>query len=332
MPAADVLDSGADTKKFLQGLTTNDMNKLEKPNDCVATAFLTPKGRILATALLYQTADSVLVETHADLLNELKRYLTMYKLRAQAKIEAVDCAVRWDSDSAQLTDEQVICSALDPRIEGFGRRTIVAGTMPVDAAQLDRYELRNLQHGLAEGPELSNRIPLEVNLDLLHHIAFDKGCYVGQELTARTKYKGLVRKRMVPFVASSSATTAEVPFGPLASQQLVSSASVMKAHSKLHLLSNVRSSADGTGTGTVSSSSQAIGEVVQAAKHSIGLALVNLETLFTASNCQFAVVDPSPAAEEGAAVEEHAMPVVGYATPFRPQWFTGLDEKTNLPV
>ncbi len=57
--------------------------------------------------------------------------------------------------------------------------------------------------GVAEGSDLSDRIPIECNLDLLNYISFTKGCYVGQELTARTKFKGIVRKRVFPFVIQS---------------------------------------------------------------------------------------------------------------------------------
>lgn len=59
-------------------------------------------------------------------------------------------------------------------------------TAEEDAAWYERYKL---VHGIADGPEIANRIPLECNLDLLHYISFHKGCYVGQELTARTKFK-----------------------------------------------------------------------------------------------------------------------------------------------
>lgn len=61
----------------------------------------------------------------------------------------------------------------------------------VEQAQIDAawYERYKLVHGFAEGAEVTNRIPLECNLDLLHYISFAKGCYVGQELTARTKFK-----------------------------------------------------------------------------------------------------------------------------------------------
>ena len=68
--------------------------------------------------------------------------------------------------------------------------TEASSTAEEDAAWYERYKL---VHGIADGPEIANRIPLECNLDLLHYISFHKGCYVGQELTARTKFKVQLR-------------------------------------------------------------------------------------------------------------------------------------------
>ena len=66
------------------------------------------------------------------------------------------------------------------------------------------YTEYELDHGMTDGPAITNRIPLECNLDLLNYISFSKGCYVGQELTAQTKFKGLVRKRLFPFSVTAS--------------------------------------------------------------------------------------------------------------------------------
>ena len=63
------------------------------------------------------------------------------------------------------------------------------------------YERFRLQYGIMEGRELSDRIPIECNLDLLNYIRFDKGCYLGQELTARTKYKVLIRRDYLKYVS-----------------------------------------------------------------------------------------------------------------------------------
>lgn len=93
----------------------------------------------------------------------------------------------------------LLCSSADPRFASFGSRLLLNNTSDSDTpqhkkdeqeAQFDVYTRWRLLHGFAEGAaELSGAIPLEANLDLLHGISFSKGCYTGQELIARTKYK-----------------------------------------------------------------------------------------------------------------------------------------------
>ncbi|RYH29276.1 hypothetical protein EON65_09085 [archaeon] len=187
--------SGLDTKKFLQGLSSNDINKLTQQYQSMATAFLTAKGRIFTTALLHNiTPDSsaettLLLETHQSHLNDLKRHLTLYKLRSKVKIESTSYQVAIGAPQPEhMQAANALTYSLDPRLGSLGMRAVVEqGSLP--AVDERWYEMRSIIEGVVEGPEVSNRIPLECNLDLLNHIAFDKGCYVGQELTARTKYK-----------------------------------------------------------------------------------------------------------------------------------------------
>lgn len=96
--------------------------------------------------------------------------------------------------------------ATDPRAPPFlGIRAIVPASpeAPPAAASVlapaGAYEALRLLHGVPEGPDLVERLPSECNIDLLHGINFAKGCYLGQELTARTQFKGVVRKRLLPF-------------------------------------------------------------------------------------------------------------------------------------
>lgn len=196
--------SGLDTKKFMQGLSSNDVNKLTQKGQSMATAFLTAKGRIFATALMHNlTPDSsdetsLLLETHASHINDLKRHLTMFKLRSKVKIESTGYQVVIGPPQPQLIqDANPLTYSVDPRLASLGMRAVVEqGGLPVVNERW--YELRSILEGLVEGPEVANRIPLECNLDLLNHISFDKGCYVGQELTARTKYK--VEKRVLSYI------------------------------------------------------------------------------------------------------------------------------------
>jgi hypothetical protein len=219
--------TGSDASKFLQGICTNDVTaKLVHHGDVIAAAFLTTKGRILADALLYNVvvdaADgakrTVVIETHVSAADALTKYLSLYRLRSRVKVSDATAVyktvVHTDSAEAAATagGSPCVVAAADPRSPALGTRCLMhrnssnsssssGGSDSAGDGGVDLYTRWRLLHGVAEGPEIVNRIPLECNLDLLHYIDFAKGCYVGQELIARTKFKGLVRKRLLPFVA-----------------------------------------------------------------------------------------------------------------------------------
>ena len=232
--------TGKDTTKFLQGICTNDISKLTNHGDCIAAAFLTTKGRILADAIMYNVVDTaedagksgsegssgkrkVVIETHSSAAAGLIKYLSMYRLRSSVKV--TDASTKYSTvlftkynsknESQRQADAEgtILVTAVDPRTELLGARILLTSSNPPfvpDEASTVRarahYSRLRLLHGIAEGPEIVNRIPLECNMDLLNYIDFNKGCYVGQELIARTKFKGMVRKRLLPFVRKALLT------------------------------------------------------------------------------------------------------------------------------
>jgi len=135
--------------------------------------------------------------------------------------------------------------------ERFSERLLAGGTCSLAPAGL--YNSLRMLWGFGEGDELEGKIPLEVNLDLTNHVSFTKGCYLGQELTARTKYKGVVRKRLLPFLlynkqsSSGNALTApeltSVLGGTGASLPIFPE---MSGEDQTHLLKYMRSCAEGT--------------------------------------------------------------------------------------
>lgn len=189
--------SGPDAKKFVQGLCTNDLNQLKNAGDCLPTSFLTSKGRIFTNAFIYQLPSEglqdILLEVNSKMHAELKRYLSMYKLRAKANIKALPYqGYLATTDEVPSKSANHIVASIDPRVKSYGVRIVesVTDTVPSSSSIHGKWlETRDLLFGIAEGPELANRIPLECNLDLLNYISFNKGCYVGQELTARTRFK-----------------------------------------------------------------------------------------------------------------------------------------------
>lgn len=162
----------------------------------------------------------IVVETHISAIAPLTDYLSNYKLRSKVKINhsmcystvltnssSIDSLISEDEISTDKAKDRAISRVRDPRIFSLGIRSlyndeiIPVAPHAIDGGMLgnssvpksaDDYNRLRLLNGLTEGPEIVNRIPLECNLDLLNYIDFTKGCYVGQELTARTKFK--VRK------------------------------------------------------------------------------------------------------------------------------------------
>lgn len=177
--------SGPEAKSFLQGLVTNDVTNIA-PDRPAYGALLTPQGKILFDFLVYSNADDILIDCRKTAREALIKRLSMYKLRAKVALAARD-------DLAVALD-----GPPDPRLAALGPRGIIpAGTgEPGDEA----YLTRRLELGVPEGEDFgSDRMfAMDAGLAELHAISFTKGCYVGQELTARMKHRGKDRKRLLP--------------------------------------------------------------------------------------------------------------------------------------
>jgi len=195
---------GTDALKFLQGLVTNDVNSLSPTIRSQYAAFLNNKGRVVSDVILSMNeSDDYLIDCHSDHSKVLNRQLKMYKLRSDVDIldlsETHD--VLWsgcDDDTNDDIKRKALIVYDDPRASDLGTRIVVPKTMSSDYEDAADYESLRFRLGLAEGPEMSNSVPLEFNLDYLNGVSFRKGCYVGQELTARTHFRGVVRKRCMP--------------------------------------------------------------------------------------------------------------------------------------
>ena len=130
---------------------------------------------------------TVIIELHSTLKETLIKFLKTYKMRSQVTIDSTHLYSH--ISSIPLNDNNILITTHDPRHETLGWRSLsseITNNMSVNKNEYDswRYKL-----GLAEGIEIVDQIPLECNLDELNYISFTKGCYVGQELTARTKFK-----------------------------------------------------------------------------------------------------------------------------------------------
>ena len=206
--------SGPEARPFLQGLITNDIANLT-PEQSLYAALLSPQGKILFDFLLFAEAETVLIDCHKDVRVALQKRLSMYKLRAKIDIAARD-------DRVVIVDQ----GPYDPRLATLGQRSIVAtGIETVDGT--DAYHEWRWGLGVPEGLDFSAEkiFAMDGGLDELHAISFTKGCYVGQELTARMKHRGTDRKRLLPVNAPDAelATGAPVTAGEIELGTMMSS-------------------------------------------------------------------------------------------------------------
>ena len=213
--------SGADRRAFLQGLVSNDVEKVG-PAQARYAALLTAQGKYLHDFMMIEFGEAIWLDAEAGRLSDLKRRLSIYRLRAKATVdERPDFAVaavfgKGASAAMGLSEEPGAArpfasgvAFVDPRLTAMGTRCILPRTdircalegTGLAAAGFPAYDRLRLGLGIPDGscdlvPEKS--ILLEAGFDELNGVDWQKGCYVGQELTARTKYRGLIKKRLMP--------------------------------------------------------------------------------------------------------------------------------------
>jgi tRNA-modifying protein YgfZ len=209
---------GADRRSFLQGLISNDINKASE-TCAIHAAFLTAQGRFLNEFAIVARGEQLLLETEAAKLEELRKRLTMYRLRSKVTLEpmpdwAVVQLIGTDApDAVGLAADPGAAAAflggvafVDPRIAALGVRLLLPrASLETLAARGWRtataadYDARRLALGVPEGSaDLDHGLLMENGFDELHGIDWKKGCYVGQEVTARMRYRALVKRRLTP--------------------------------------------------------------------------------------------------------------------------------------
>lgn len=195
--------TGGDATHFLQGLVTNDIHKTE--TGAVYAAILSPQGKYLADFLLIAQNEGYLLDTASDLAPSLAQRLTMYKLRADVQIEATDLTVLRGQDPAPTG------TVADPRSPALGWR-LYAQTPPEHTpTQIDWTALYVANKIPQTGSELTpnDSYILEYDFERINGVDFRKGCYVGQEVTARMHHKTTLKKglRLVEISGETSPGT-----------------------------------------------------------------------------------------------------------------------------
>ncbi|PKS10199.1 hypothetical protein jhhlp_001949 [Lomentospora prolificans] len=236
--------SGPDAAKFLQGMMsaailTRD-GKLISQSGPSYSGLFTPQGRVQHDILVYprppqdpsQAMPDYLVEVDGNEATKLMKKLKFYKLRAKFAMRAVEpdeltVYHLWDDNKGQAiptleskTTEAEMLSQ-DPRLAALGYRLLAKGdqlpAVDLDEVSEDSYRLRRYLHGVAESQDeipMDHALPLEYNMELLGGVNFQKGCYVGQELQARTKYLGIVHKRVLPCMLYEGPTPETLEYKP----------------------------------------------------------------------------------------------------------------------
>ena len=195
--------AGEDVRGFLQGLVTQDM-ALVTPTAPQWAGLLTPQGKALFDFILWQDGEDILIDCEAAQREALARRLTLYRLRRAIDIVPVEGGVHWAPDAST--------GCPDPRLAELGHRWLGAA----DGAPAETWLAHRLGLGVTEGAtELGQdkTLWLECNAAELNGVSFTKGCYVGQENTARMHYRAKVNRRLVvaPVAEAGDRTRAIYP-------------------------------------------------------------------------------------------------------------------------
>ncbi|MDE2134110.1 MAG: folate-binding protein YgfZ [Alphaproteobacteria bacterium] len=193
--------SGPEARAFLQGLITNDVEKVA-PGRALYAALLTPQGKILFDFLVSESDGTLLLDCRREAREALMTRLSLYKLRAKVEIKARDDLGVF----AALDGESLPDGFADPRLPALGMRAIATEDTVAAQSGAETYQAFRLGIGVPEGCDFGSdkMFALDAGLDELHGVSFDKGCYVGQELTARMKHRGTARKRLLPLTTSDA--------------------------------------------------------------------------------------------------------------------------------
>jgi tRNA-modifying protein YgfZ len=198
LPGRAVMEiEGEDRVAFLQGLVSNDVTQVE-PGRAVWAALLTPQGKWLAEFFIFAAGDRLLLDCEQRLAPDAAQRLLRYRLRSKVAVrlrEDLQIYAAWDGEPRTET-----LAAPDPRLPAAGWR-ILSATPITETAGFEDWDRHRLGLGLPDGSrdlESEKTILLEAGFDELNGVSWSKGCYMGQELTARTRYRGLIKRRLVP--------------------------------------------------------------------------------------------------------------------------------------
>ena len=188
--------TGADAKKFLQSLITNDINKLSNENSIFA-CLLTPQGKFLFDFFIYEINSKIIIEINNKFFEQFIKKLNLYKLHSDVEIIAID-------GNILFSNMPIDCENIfrDPRTSQEFYRIIDFNLEQSADDNLDLYHKIRIENMLIEGAYdliQEKSFILHYGYHNLNAIDFDKGCYVGQEVTTRSFRRGVIRKKIISF-------------------------------------------------------------------------------------------------------------------------------------
>ena len=213
--------SGEDTRNFLQGLLSNDLMRVSEKQSIYA-ALLTPQGKYLHDFFISKLNNNFYLDCEANRINDLYNRLKNYKLRSKIDLEfdeemvvtALFGTYLHNIVPIQPSEGSTISISdgilyVDPRLRDIGGRAVIQKSSiesmkkqyNLKSTTFEAYDTMRIIFGLPDGSRdliVDKSILLESGFEELNGVDFDKGCYIGQELTARTKHRGLVKKRLTP--------------------------------------------------------------------------------------------------------------------------------------
>jgi len=227
--------NGDDAKEFLQNLISNDINKVNDDNSCFAS-LLTPQGKFLFEFIIVKHKSGYFIDCEKSQANDLFKQLSIYKLRSKVEILNLSnefVIAVFDSEkflsfdnakdvlghTVKYREDPIV---LDPRHKELGARLIInleklyLSLKKLGLKSADPIEYYKISHQLGIVPKDLNKLQnklfgIECNFEELNGLDFKKGCYVGQENTARIKLKNKLSKRLLPIQVTIGALHQDEP-------------------------------------------------------------------------------------------------------------------------
>ena len=196
--------SGEDKAEFLQGLISNDIYKC-KNDKPIYSCFLSPQGKFLADFFIFRQNDNYVIEIHEKYFESFLSKLKIYKLRSNVILkhnENITSIILFTNKDFEIKD--TIIKFIDPRKKNIGKKVYINNkNLPkidnLEEMYFNKYKeilMKNLVPFTSDDLNENKSLLLENNFKNLNAIDWDKGCYVGQEITARMKYRSLIKKQI----------------------------------------------------------------------------------------------------------------------------------------